>query len=193
DAPKDRSSLIRAYIESLTKDVTVTDSEIKAFFEGNQDMMGGASFDQVKEHLKDYVLERKRDEILRTRISSLSDRYDVEIDKDWFAKQHSASLDNPVDKARRSGMPSLVEFGAEGCRPCDMMAPIIESLKKEYAGRLNVLFVHVRKEQILAARYGVQSIPVQVFFDKDGREVFRHVGFFSKDQIIAKLTEMGIK
>ncbi len=193
DAPADDNALIRAYVESLTKDVTVTDAELKTFFEGNQDILGGVSFDQVKEQLKDYLLEQKRDEVIRARISSLSDRYEVEIDKDWAAKQYAASIDNPVDKARKSGMPSLVDFGADGCRPCDMMTPILESLKKEYEGKLNVIFVHVRKEQILAARYGVQSIPVQIFFDKDGKEVFRHVGFFPKDQITAKLAEMGVK
>jgi len=61
------------------------------------------------------------------------------------------------------------------------------------AGHPNVLFVHVREEQVLAARYGVQSIPVQVFFDKDGREVFRHVGFFPQEELEKKLAEMGVK
>jgi len=193
DAPKDNDSLISAYIDSLTKDVTVTDAELKSFFEVNQDMLGGVSFDQVKEQLRDYVLEQKRSEIVQARISSLSDRYDVEIDKDWLSKQHSAAMDNPVDKARKSGRPTLVDFGADGCRPCEMMTPILDSLKKEYAGKVNIIFVHVRKEQVLAARYGIHSIPVQVFFDKDGKEVFRHVGFYPKDQIIAKLSEMGVK
>jgi thioredoxin 1 len=193
DAPKDNDSLISAYIDSLTKDVTVTDAELKSFFEVNQDMLGGVSFDQVKEQLRDYILEQKRSEIVQARISSLSDRYDVEIDKDWLSKQHSAAMDNPVDKARKSGRPTLVDFGADGCRPCEMMTPILDSLKKEYAGKVNIIFVHVRKEQVLAARYGIHSIPVQVFFDKDGKEVFRHVGFYPKDQIIAKLSEMGVK
>jgi len=191
-APVDDNSLIRAYLDSLTKGLAVTDEEIKSFYDSNEDMMGGASLDQVKEQLRDYVLEQKRGEIIRNRVSGLSDRYEVEIDKDWVAKQHAASMDNPVDKARKSGKPSIVDFGADGCRPCDMMTPILESLKKDYAGKVNVLFVHVRKEQILAARYGVQSIPVQVFFDKAGKEVFRHVGFFPKDQMTAKLAEIGV-
>ncbi|MDD3805423.1 MAG: thioredoxin domain-containing protein, partial [bacterium] len=69
----------------------------------------------------------------------------------------------------------------------------LESVKTEYAGKLNVLFVHVRKEQILAARYGIESIPVQVFFDKDGKEIFRHTGFFPREQIVSKLAEIGVK
>jgi len=98
-----------------------------------------------------------------------------------------------VGKARSSGKPSLVDFGSKGCGPCDMMAPILATLSKKYDGKANVLFVHVGEEQILASRYGIQSIPVQVFFDKDGREVFRHVGFFPQEEIEKKLAEMGVK
>jgi thioredoxin 1 len=74
-----------------------------------------------------------------------------------------------------------------------MMKPILDTLKTKYTGRLNVLFVHVREEQVLAARYGIQSIPVQVFFDKDGKEVVRHTGFFPQDKIEQELSKMGVK
>ena len=74
-----------------------------------------------------------------------------------------------------------------------MLAPILETLKTKYSGRANVLFVSVQTEQILAARYGVQTIPVQVFFDAKGAEVFRHVGFWPQDQLEKKLAEMGVK
>jgi len=116
----------------------------------------------------------------------------IEVSKSWTAKQYTLAMNNPVDKARKSGKPTLADFGASGCRPCDMMAPILSSLKKEYAGKVNVVFVHVRKEQVLAARYGIQSIPVQVFFDKQGKEFFRHVGFYPKEDILAQFKEHGI-
>jgi thioredoxin 1 len=74
-----------------------------------------------------------------------------------------------------------------------MMAPIIEELTKEYSGRLNVVFVNADKEQALTERYGVDLIPVQIFYDAQGKEIFRHVGFFPKDQIQAKLSQMGVK
>jgi len=63
---------------------------------------------------------------------------------------------------------------------------------KKYEDKANVLFIHVREQQILAYRYGVQSIPTQVFFDKDGKEVFRHNGFFPQEEIEKKLKELGI-
>ncbi len=109
-----------------------------------------------------------------------------------LAKQAVLARDNPVDQARDSGKPSLVDFGATGCGPCDRMTPILEDLEDKYPGKRNVLFVHVCEKQILGAKYGIQTIPVQVFFDKDGREVFRHTGFFPQDEIEKKLAEMGV-
>ena len=74
-----------------------------------------------------------------------------------------------------------------------MLAPILETLREKYKGKVNVIFIHVGQEPILASRYGIQAIPVQIFFDKTGKEVFRHVGFFPQEQIERKLSEMGVK
>jgi thiol-disulfide isomerase/thioredoxin len=91
-----------------------------------------------------------------------------------------------------SGKPSLIDFGATGCGPCDMMTPILADLEKRYKDKLNVLFVHVNQEVILSARFGIKYVPVQVFFDKNGREVFRHTGFFPQTDIEKKLIQFGL-
>jgi len=192
-ADEDEASLMQAYFEHITGGISVSDVELKAFYDGNQDMMGNATFDQVKDALRDYVLDQKRQEAADSHVASIGARTAIEVNKSWAAKQYPLAMNNPVDKARKSGKPTMVDFGADKCRPCDMMVPILDSLKKQYAGKLNVLFVHVRKEQILGARYGIQSIPVQVFYDKAGNEVYRHVGFFAKDEIVSKLAEIGVK
>jgi len=194
DTKKDTdATLIQAYLTNIAKNVTVTDDELKAFYEANKDMVGGASYDEVAKELKAYVLEQKQQEAVDAQVNGLSARTPVEVDRDWLKAQATTMLDNPVDKARRSGKPSMIDFGRGGCRPCDMMTPILEELRKAYAEQCNVLFSHVGDEPILAARYNVQSIPVQVFFDQDGNEVFRHVGFFPKEQLLAKLAELGVK
>jgi thiol-disulfide isomerase/thioredoxin len=190
---KDDNALLQAYFEDLTSKITISDDEIRVFYFDNKDMMGGATFDQVKDQLNDYLLSQKRDKAVDAHILTLGDRAAIEVSKTWTARQYIVAMNNPVDKARKSGKPTMVDFGADGCQPCEMMTPILAALKKEYSGKVNVLFVHVRKEQILGARYGVSSIPVQVFYDKSGKEVFRHVGFFPKAQIAAKLAEMGVK
>jgi thiol-disulfide isomerase/thioredoxin len=115
----------------------------------------------------------------------------LRINKTWIEKQSRLAMDNPADKARRSGKPTLIEFGATGCVPCDMMQPILDSLRRNHPEKLNVVFVHVGEEQILAARYSIQSIPVQVFFDAQGIEVFRHVGFFAQSEVERQLEKMG--
>lgn len=191
--PADERELIQKYLKGLITNVEVSDAEIAKFYEENKDACGGATLDQVKEPLRQLVLQQKQQDLIDEHIRTLGRRMTIEISASWTKEQSILARDNPVDKARASGKPSLVDFGSTGCRPCDMLAPILETLKTKYAGKLNVVFIHVGQEQILATRYGVQSIPMQFFYDKNGKEVFRHVGFFPQEQIEAKLSEMGVK
>lgn len=186
-------AVIRAYLQSVAGKATVTDDELQAFHAANKDLLGGAAYEAVEMNLRSYLLGRKQQEAVDGHIQRISERVPIEVDATWVSTQAAQSLDNPVDKARRAGKPALVDFGASGCGPCDMMEPILKDLKQSHADQCTVLYVDVREEQVLAARYGVQGIPVQVFFDKDGKEVFRHVGFFPKDSILEKLAELGVK
>jgi len=181
------------HLGGLAEKVDVTDAEVADFYAKNKDMVGDATLDQVKAEIRNYLVREKQQAAIAKYIETLGQRTPIEVSAAWVKEQAALAKDNLVDKARASGRPSMVDFGASGCRPCDMMAPILETLKKKHEGKANVLFVQVREEQVLAARYGVQSIPVQVFFDKDGKEVFRHVGFFPQDEIEKKLAEMGVK
>lgn len=80
-----------------------------------------------------------------------------------------------------TGQAAMVDYGADWCPPCRQMVPVLAALKAEYAGRASILFVDVDKHGEQAARYGVTGIPVQIFYDKDGAERFRHVGFLAKE------------
>ncbi len=99
------------------------------------------------------------------------------------------------DKKEQASLPKLIDLGASKCIPCKMMAPILEELKKEYAGVFEVEFIDVwQKENATKAQeYKVEAIPTQVFLGVDGKELFRHVGFFSKENILAKWNELGVK
>jgi len=90
-------------------------------------------------------------------------------------------------------LPLLVDLGADKCIPCKMMAPILEELKKEYADRFRVDFFDVWKDPDIARKYGIRLIPTQVFFDASGKELFRHEGFFSREDILAKWKELGVE
>jgi len=191
DQPND--VMLKAYVGRLTDGLRVNEVEMKAFYEANKEMVGGMPFDQVKGSIEPFLLEQKKMAALDTRIEDLGKRTDIRLNRDWVKKQAASARDNPVDKARISGKPTLVEFGAAGCGPCDMMQPILNKLKKKFADSLNVVFVQVRENQVLGARFGIRSIPVQAFFDKDGKEVFRHVGFYAEEDVLKQLAQLGVK
>jgi thioredoxin 1 len=90
-------------------------------------------------------------------------------------------------------LPRLVDVGADKCIPCKAMAPVLEQLRADYAGRLEVTFVDVWKSPQLAERYGVRIIPTQIFFGRDGRELARHQGFMSRQEILAQWKALGVE
>ena len=89
-------------------------------------------------------------------------------------------------------LPKLLDLGAGKCIPCKMMAPILEDLKKEYAGRMNVEFIDVWQNPDAGKQYGIEMIPTQIFYDAEGKELFRHTGFFAKEDILGKWKELGV-
>jgi len=109
------------------------------------------------------------------------------------ASQAKTSMSKQNGDAEKSNaLPRLVDLGADKCIPCKMMAPILEELKEEYAGRLNVEFIDVWKNPEAGSEYGIKLIPTQIFYDASGKELFRHEGFYSKEDILAKWKEFGV-
>ncbi len=76
-----------------------------------------------------------------------------------------------------------------------MMQPIIEDIKKEYQGQVEVVFYDVWTEagRPYGEKYQIRAIPTQVFLDKDGKEYFRHLGFFPKEELVKVLKQQGVK
>ena len=89
-------------------------------------------------------------------------------------------------------LPKLLDLGATKCIPCKMMAPILEELKQEFVGKMTVEFIDVWQNEDASKQYGVEMIPTQIFFNADGKELFRHTGFFGKEDILAKWKELGV-
>ena len=98
----------------------------------------------------------------------------------------------PLD-GEEAPLPRLLELGADKCIPCKAMMPILAELRQEYADALQVDFIDIWKNQEAGGEYGVQMIPTQIFFDSSGKELFRHTGFFSKEDILAKWKELGVE
>jgi thioredoxin 1 len=89
-------------------------------------------------------------------------------------------------------LPKLLDLGAGKCIPCKKMAPILEELKKEYAGKMEVEFVDVWLNPDAADKYGIRLIPTQIFYEATGKELFRHEGFFGKEDILGKWKALGV-
>ena len=97
----------------------------------------------------------------------------------------------PTQKPRQA-LPQMVELGSKTCTPCQMMQPILEELRKEYKGQLEVPFWDIYDHPDKAKAYKIRVIPTQVFVGADGKEFFRHEGFFPKEDILAKFKEHGV-
>lgn len=98
----------------------------------------------------------------------------------------------PQEAPRDEALPRLVDLGAGKCIPCKMMAPILEELSKECADAFEVKFIDVWENPKAGEEYGIRIIPTQIFYDAAGKELFRHEGFFGKDEILAKWKEFGV-
>jgi len=109
---------------------------------------------------------------------------------------NAQKLETPVAvepaNTETASLPRLIDLGAGKCIPCKMMAPILEELKAEYAGALEVVFIDVWQDKSAGERYRIQTIPCQIFYDASGKELFRHEGFFSKEDILSKWKELGV-
>jgi len=90
---------------------------------------------------------------------------------------------------------TFVELGSVNCIPCKMMMPIMEEIEKEYGDQVKVVFHDVWTDEgrPYAEKYGIKSIPTQVFLDARGNEFFRHTGFFPKEDIVQVLKQKGIE
>lgn len=90
------------------------------------------------------------------------------------------------------GLVTMVDLGAHKCIPCKMMAPIIAEIRKEYTGRASIIFIDVWEHREQAPRFGIRGIPTQIFYDKEGREAGRHIGFMDKKSIMETLDKLGV-
>lgn len=94
----------------------------------------------------------------------------------------NVNLDNFKQEVLDSGIPVFVDFWAQWCNPCRMLAPVVEELAQEYEGRVKVCKVDVDANGDLAATYGIISVPTMVLL-KDGKEKDRIVGLRSGDEL----------
>jgi len=189
----DDNQLFMPFFEELTKDVTVTAGDIETFYKENESIFCDTPLESVREQIESYVLSDKKQRFIDQYVRTLGQKIDITVSDSWTKQQAQTAKDNPLDKARAGGKPTLAIFSAAGCCGPDKMLPVRDVLLKQYDTKISILYIEPAKEPILAARYAVRSIPTQVLYDSKGKEFFRHSGFFSEKDIAGKLTEMGVQ
>jgi thioredoxin 1 len=92
----------------------------------------------------------------------------------------------------KTNLPRLIDLGRGQCIPCKMMTPILQGLKKEYEGKVIIEIIDISDSHGEVQKYQIRVIPTQIFFDREGKEVYRHEGFMPREDIVTKFHEMGI-
>jgi thioredoxin 1 len=87
---------------------------------------------------------------------------------------------------------TFIEIGADKCIPCKAMQPIMKDIAASFPDKVQVVFYDVWKNPEPGRHYKIQLIPTQVFVGQDGKEFFRHVGFFAKEEILKLLKDKGV-
>ena len=103
--------------------------------------------------------------------------------------EYKFTTDNFEKEVLQSELPVLVDFYADWCGPCKMMAPIVEGLAQGYDGKVKVGKLNIDDEMEIAQLYRVMSIPTFILF-KDGKAVETSVGAMSKDELESKLQKV---
>ena len=93
---------------------------------------------------------------------------------------------NFENEVLRSETPVLLDFSAEWCGPCKRLAPVVEAVAADYAGRLKVAQLDIDKAQATAVKYGIMSVPTLLFF-KEGKVKDQLMGYIPKDKLVEKI------
>lgn len=96
--------------------------------------------------------------------------------------------------AQKNPIVTFIELGSVSCVPCKKMQPIMKSLETKYGDQLKVIFYDVWKDEYKdkGKEYGIKLIPTQIFFDADNKEINRHEGYYSEEDIDKFLQSKGL-
>ena len=191
--PQDSDAVIlNEYLQSLTQDISVSDEEIKVFYEDNREKLGGASLSSTREAIKRFLLEEKRQQAVAVHIENMGRRRRIEVQSEWTRAQYEVVKNNVLNRALRKDKPTLVAFSGVGCCGPDTTRPLLETLEYRYGDQLEVLYILAEDEWCLAARCEVRSIPTLILYDTKGREVGRRVGGMGEEDVMALLKKVGL-
>lgn len=198
DENKDEEALIQEFLQKkFSYPPAVSKEELAAFYEIYKERMEG-SLEEVAPMIEQIIVQQKREQEYMRFLERLRSNAAIEINQERLkglaAKpaELTTNTEEELARALESGKPTLVDFGSNSCIPCRQLRPILQEIKKEQAGKLEVLVIDIYKHRDLAGRYGIQVMPTLVFFDSTGKEVVRRQGFMPKAALMEELKKVGI-
>lgn len=175
--------------------IQVNPDEIQEILKQHKGPMDKKSKEEMTTLVENLIREAKGSEKMEEYLTSLRKKAKIEVEEGRLQKiaapSPSTNSGEEFQQAMKSGKPVLVDFGSNTCAPCRQIRPILREMEKEYTGKAHILIIDVYKEKDLAQQFKVQMIPTLIFFDKSGKEVFRHMGAWDKASIAGKLKEAG--
>ncbi|MBN1104164.1 MAG: thioredoxin fold domain-containing protein [Deltaproteobacteria bacterium] len=196
---KGEEALLQEFLQKkFSSPPTVSKEEVGAFYEVYKDRLEGKTLEEMAPMIEGIIRQQKQQEEYARFLEGLRSNAAVEINQERLKGLASKSADTSTNteedlaKALKSGRPVLVDFGSNSCIPCRQLRPILQEIRKEQEGKLEVLVIDIYKYQALAAEYRIQVMPTLVFFDSSGKEVARRQGFMPKTALMEELRKVGI-
>jgi len=110
-----------------------------------------------------------------------------------LAFRPAASSPAPVAAAvATAARPKLLDLGATTCIPCKAMVPVLDGLRTDFAGQLDVEFIDITRNHEAGEAWRVEIMPTQVYLSADGHELARHQGFASREDILGQWQQLGL-
>lgn len=196
---KGEEAAIQQYLQKkFPSPPAVSNEELAEFYEMYKDRLEGKSLDEMSPMIEQFIQQQKQEQEYMGLLEEIRNRAAIEINQERLrtiaAKPPDTETNTPeeLSKALSSGRPVLVDFGSNSCMPCRQLRPILQEIKKEQEGKLEVLVIDIYKHQALSSEYRVQVIPTLVFFDSTGKEVSRSQGFMPKTALMEQLKKIGV-
>ncbi len=198
-AQDSETATIMAYIDKKMAELPpVTAEHIDRIYEAHKEQMGGREKGEAVIFIRQLLEQQRQAEEVEKLIGDLRKSATIDINEKLLKKLTAVppgmetQSEEDFRKALAGGKPMVVDFGSNSCIPCRQLRPVLQKIRRDCDGRLQVLIIDIRNTQTLADEYQIQVIPTVVFFDPSGKEVFRHQGFMGEEQVKEQLRKMGI-
>jgi thioredoxin 1 len=196
DKPGIKEGMQRLMEQSIKGVEAVTDKEVQAFYRQHRDKIGGKPLSEVRELLRMMILEQKQQQRISALVEKLRATSAITTFPERLPKPPPPALEastaDAFQAALKSGRPTVVDFASKSCPACIRLRPVMRALKDAHMERINVLFLEVSDTRDLARQYKVRLVPTLIFFDAQGREVHREMGFMGQEAIEKVLRDLKL-